>query len=184
MGKFTAYKIPLKSLPTGIHEFDFHLDKVFFTDMDNSDIHNADLTVHLTVEVKPQVYMLRFVITGTLTLICDRCLDDMIVPVETEYNLNVKYGDQYDDSTDDVLVIPHSDNYLNVAYLIYDTAALAIPMRHVHPAGKCNRQMSDLLRQHRAEAAADGDDSSDGDDDNIATDPRWDALSQLTDNNE
>ena len=194
MGKFTAYKIPLKSLPAGVSEFDFKLDKAFFQNMENADIHDADLDVHLTVETKPDVYHMAFTISGTITLICDRCLDQLVTPIETEYKLNVKFGEDYDDSTDDLLVIPQADNYLNVAYMIYDTVALAIPMRHVHPAGKCNRQMSTLLRHHRAQTPADAesDDSIEqqliDEIDTIDTapdtptatiDPRWEGLSKL-----
>ena len=29
MGKFTAFKLPLKSLTKGTHSFDYHLDKQF-----------------------------------------------------------------------------------------------------------------------------------------------------------
>lgn len=202
LGKFTAYKIPLKSLPNGVHEFDFKLDKTFFENMENADIHGADLTVHLTVDAKPEVYQMAFTVTGDLTLICDRCLDQLIVPIETSYALNVKYGDDYDDSVDDLLVIPQSDNYLNVAYMIYDTVALAIPIRHVHPLGKCNRQMSALLRKHRAQTSADVDEDSieqqlidemDTMDQSPASptestatpvDPRWEGLAKLNDKSE
>lgn len=195
MGKFTAYKIPLHSLPAGVHQFDFHLDKVFFDNMENTDIHGADLQVKLSVEVKPQVYVLDFHITGTLTLICDRCLDNLVVPVDVTYSLNVKYGDSFDDSVDDLLVIPAAETHLNVAYLIYDTVALAIPMRHVHPAGQCNRAMSALLHKHRAQTPADSDEASleqqlieeiddTPADDASAIDPRWNGLAKLIDNSD
>ena len=49
MGKFTAYKLPLKSLAKGSHEFDYALGKQFFADMENTDIRNADVKVRLTV---------------------------------------------------------------------------------------------------------------------------------------
>ena len=78
MGKFTAYKIPLASMPQGLQTFEFHLDKKFFEDMENPDIHDADLDVLLTIDHKADLYNMLFSITGTITLICDRCLDDLI----------------------------------------------------------------------------------------------------------
>ena len=190
MGKFTEYKLPLKSLPEGTHSFEYHLGKKFFENMESPDIHDADLQVQLTVTYKRDLYTLDFTITGTITLICDRCLDDLIMPVETEYHINVKYGDDYNDEADDLLVIPESDNYLNVAYILYDTVALTVPIKHVHPMGKCNRQMSQMLKKHRARPA---DDDSELEDELIEemdsmdasdpaeqpTDPRWDALKGL-----
>lgn len=198
MGKFTEYKLPLKSMAPGTHEFEYKLGKTFFSNMESEDIHDADLRVALTVVHKADLYELDFAIEGTITLICDRCLDDLEYPVDTTYHINVKYGDDYNDDNDNLLVIPESDNFLNVAYMIYDTVALTIPIKHVHPLGKCNRQMSAMLKKHRAHDANDEDsaleeqlideidtiDSAPAEE-NTSTDPRWDALKNLkTDSND
>lgn len=191
MGKFTAYKLPLKSLAAGTYDYEYHLGKQFFTDMESADIHDADLTVKLTVTHKRDIYRLDFTITGTITLICDRCLDDLIMPVDTTYSIAVKYGDDYNDEADDLLIIPESDNFLNVAYMIYDTVALTIPIKHVHPMGKCNRQMSAMLRKHRAHRPGDEDaelednlidemETMDTERDEPPADPRWDGLKALS----
>lgn len=191
MGKFTAYKLPLKSLAAGTYDYEYHLGKQFFTDMESADIHDADLTVKLTVTRKRDIYRLDFTITGTITLICDRCLDDLIMPVDTTYSIAVKYGDDYNDEADDLLIIPESDNFLNVAYMIYDTVALTIPIKHVHPMGKCNRQMSAMLRKHRAHRPGDEDaelednlidemETMDTERDEPPADPRWDGLKALS----
>lgn len=193
MGKFSAFKLPLKSLPVGSHDFDYHLDKEFFQNMENSDIRDGNIDVHTTVVNKGQYYDLTFNIKGELTLLCDRCLDEMQLPVETQYHIIVKYGPDFNDDSDDLLEIPESDNFLNVAYMIYDTIVLEIPIKHVHPLGKCNRAMSSLLRKHRAPGSLDDDaelqeellddDLLEESDSTASTDPRWDALKNLTDDN-
>ena len=190
MGKFSAFKLPLKSLGTGTHNFEYHLDKQFFTNMENSDIHGADLDVKLTVVYNGEFYTLDFSIAGEVTLICDRCLDDLHFPIEATYHIVVKYGEDYNDDNDEVLEIPAGDAFLNVAYMIYDTVVLAIPIKHVHPLGKCNRHMSAMLKKHRA--TTDGEDSEledqlieemdsmeDSQPAQETTDPRWDALRKL-----
>lgn len=186
LGKFTEYKIPLMSMPEGEHRYEFHLERQFFVNMESTDIYDADLRVALTVTHKGDIYNFSFKINGTITLICDRCLDSLIWPVDTYYNIGVRYGDSYNDESDDLLIIPSSDTYLNVAYMIHDTVALTIPIKHVHPAGKCNRQMSAVLKKHRAFSSGDDDygleepfigESDDGQDvGESTTDPRWDAL--------
>lgn len=148
MGKFSAFNIPLKSLAEGSHEFDLHLSQKFFDDMENPDVRDANLDVKLTVTVVRDRYDLQFHVTGDITTLCDRCLDDLVIPIDATYHLMVEYGTDYNDESDVLLVIPTSDNYLNVAYMIYDTVVLAIPMKHVHPMGKCNRQMTAMLRKH------------------------------------
>lgn len=189
MGKFSEFKLPLKSIPAGTQEFSYHLDKAFFVNMENADVRDADVDVHLTVTHKNDVYDLVFHLTGTVTVACDRCLDNLELPVDTTYQVAVKYGDDYRDDADGMIEIPESDNFLNVAYMIHDTAALAIPIKHVHPLGKCNRAMSTLLKKHRAHTPGDPDaeledELLDGIDDADtgeaqATDPRWDALRGL-----
>lgn len=194
MGKFSAYKLPLKSLGIGTHEFEYHLDKQFFANMESSDVHDADLSVHLTVTYKGDFYDLDFHITGEVVLICDRCLDDLHFPIDATYHIVVKYGDDYNDDSDEVLEIPQSDSSLNVAYMLYDTVELAIPIKHVHPMGKCNRQMSALLKKHRATTGdedaelenelIDEIDSMPNSSDDAPSDPRWDALRKLSDMDE
>ena len=192
MGKFSEFKLPLKSIPVGTQEFTYHLDKRFFEDMENADVRDADIDVHLTVTHKNDVYDLVFHLTGTVTVACDRCLDNLELPVDTTYQVAVKFGDDYRDDADGMIEIPESDNYLNVAYMIHDTAALAIPIKHVHPLGKCNKAMSTLLKKHRAHTPGDPDaeledelidemdaDDSSETDDTIPSDPRWDALKGL-----
>lgn len=181
-------------MPEGTQEFAYHLDKQFFVNMESTDVHDADLEVRLTVVHKHDMYNLAFHIIGTVTLICDRCLDDLILPIDVTYDIAVKYGDDYDE-TDELLIIPQTDLTLNVSYMIYDTVSLAIPLKHVHPMGKCNRAMSALLRKHRAvkddedaelaetligEMEAMPDDVDDAPSEAPATDPRWDGLKKLS----
>ncbi len=180
-------------MPEGVETFDYHLDKTFFTNMENVDVREADLDVKLTVVNRGGIYNLDFAITGNVTLLCDRCLDDLVLPIDAPYHIAVKYGDCYNDESDELLEIPESDNYLNVAYMIYDTVALAIPIKHVHPLGKCNRAMSAILKKHRAHSIDDDEQMLDdelfdeiddmGSASDTPTDSRWDELKKLNDNN-
>ena len=195
MGKFSQFNLPLKSLPKGTHQFEYHLDKQFFDNMESADIRDADVNVTLEVTYANDVYDLHFTVKGSVVVPCDRCLDDLTLDIDTTYSVKVKYGEEYRDDSDDIMEIPESDTTLNVAYMIYDTVSLAIPIKHVHPMGKCNRAMSSLLKKHRAVAANDADaeledelieemdsmpePSDDSRDEDAPSDPRWDKLKDL-----
>lgn len=191
MGKFSEFELPLKSLPLGTHTFSYHIGKQFFVDMESADVRDADLSVLLTVKHDGEPYVLEFAVSGTVTVPCDRCLDDLVCPIEATYGVTVKLGKDYNDDSDEVLQIPATDPTLNVSYMICDTVVLAIPMKHIHAPGQCNRAMSAVLRRHRA-AEPDGDILTDGEDGDMAecdsgsepTDPRWEALKKLKDNEE
>jgi uncharacterized metal-binding protein YceD (DUF177 family) len=176
--KFSEFKLPLKSMPIGNQQFEYHLGKEFFANMESSDIHDANLTVNLSVTHKSDIYDLNFEITGEMTLLCDRCLDEMQQPVDVEYHIVIKYGDEYCDDLDEVIAIPENENYFNVAELIYDTVSLEIPIMHVHPEGECNEAMNEILQQHQA-----GEGGQSVSDEEQPIDPRWAKLKELSENN-
>lgn len=153
MGKFTQFKVQLASLPDGHHEQDFVIDTDFFKNMENPDILSADVHVHMDLDKRGDTYDCRFHCQGTLQIPCDRCLDPLTHEIDTTYHVVVKYGDEFDDGADDLLVIPWSNTSLNVAYMLNDTLLLTIPLRHVHPAGQCNRAMAAALSRHSGSTA-------------------------------
>ena len=161
MGKYSAYKVQLASLPEGKFQQDFVCDTQFFKNMENEDVVNSDVQVHLDLENRHGFYDLKFTLKGVVQVPCDRCLDPIDIEVDTAYDIKVQYGDDYDDASDDLLIIPASNPYLNVAYMLYDTILLTIPMRHVHPLGKCNRAMAAALNKHKVRGGEEDDEMVD-----------------------
>lgn len=188
MGKFELYKIDLKNLTPGVHEFDYLLENKFFVDIDGDQCQKGKVHVHLTLKRTAMVFELNFHSEGVVVIPCDRCLDDMEQPIETDNRLYVKFGSEYAEESDEILIIPEDDGTLNIAWFLYEFIALAIPMKHVHAPGKCNKAMSAKLSQHRARSIDDEDDDFEDMNDNeiseqnVPTDPRWDALKGLIEN--
>ncbi len=168
MGNFSQYKVQLASLADGKHEQEFECGSEFFKNMENPDVISSDVHVHLDLIKKNEAYDLTFTCKGMIQVPCDRCLDPIDLDVDTTYHITVKYGEDYNDETDDLLIIPESDSYINVAYMLYDTIVLTIPLRHVHPLGKCNRAMAAALHKHRSNAGDDIDEALDEVDEEIA----------------
>lgn len=163
------------------------MDADFFNDIEPTDVHASSVDAVVKVDRKSdEIFQLDMVLKGEITIPCDRCLDDMQLPVDTSYHLSVKIGDEYDDSRDEVLTIPGHWRELDLAPLLRDTVLLTIPIKHVHPEGECNAAMIERLSQHATaidddEAMRSGSESEDTF--NLGDDPRWDALRKLKDNN-
>ena len=51
--------------------------------------------------------------------------------------------------------------------MLYDTIVLTIPLRHVHPMGKCNRAMLAALHKHRNSGDEEVDEAMDAVDNEI-----------------
>ena len=146
MEKDKTFEIDLVQLKEGkIYEHDYHIGRSFFEDTENHDVSDSDVDVHLQIEKRHDAYVLEFDFAGTLYVPCDRCLEAVSVPVDEIYDLMVRHGEEYDDSHDDLLIIPENQTRLDVAPMIYDTLLLAIPLRCVHPDGECNSEMQQAL---------------------------------------
>ena len=178
----------------GTHEFEFHLDNVFFKNIDGDEFQKGDVTVHLTVIKTSLTHEFVFKIDGVIQIPCDRCLDEMDQQISTISNLYVKLGKEYSEESDDVVIIPEDEGEINLAWFLYEFIALEIPMKHVHAPGKCNKTVSSKLRKHMSRSTSEDDDITEFSDDDMSeeinddaddvpTDPRWDELKKLIDNN-
>ena len=175
-----ALKLKIKTLPFGTHAVECHLDESFFNLDEQTEVRRADVDVTLQVTRKSEnTYHLEIACDGTVTIPCDRCLDDLDLPVEVDYSLNVEQmGTELDDSNDELLIVPSDWRELDAAPIVRDTVLLAIPMTHCHENEEdCNVDMLDLLDSHLAEAVP--DDVDDDQSETTSTDPRWEALKKL-----
>ncbi|MBQ8529716.1 MAG: DUF177 domain-containing protein [Parabacteroides sp.] len=185
MGKFNLYNIDLKNLTPGVHEFEYLLENKFFVDIDGDQVQKGKVNVSLSVKRSSMMFEMNFQIQGVVWVPCDRCLDDVEVPIETQNRLIVKFGREYTEESDEVVVVPEDEGAINLAWFLYEFIALAVPMKHVHAPGKCNKAMSSKLKKHTARSMEDEyeDDDTEGEvKPEITTDPRWDGLKGLLEN--
>ncbi len=80
----------------------------------------------------------------------------------------MKFGEEYDDSNEDIITIPQKDSDFNVANLIYETVVLSIPMKKVAPSVRDNDEYEKLLEKYSPKQIEEEEEQS--------TDPRWEAL--------
>jgi len=175
-----ALRLKIKTLPFGTHAVECHLDESFFNTDEQTEVRRASVDVTLQVTRKSEnTYHLEIACNGTLTTACDRCLDDLDLPVDVNYSLDVEQmGNELDDSNDELLIVPAEWRELDAAPLVRDTVLLAMPMMHVHEnEDDCNADMLDALDSHRVESVPDSDDIMQSE--TTGTDPRWEALKKL-----
>jgi len=172
-----------------VEEYEYLLDNQFFTNIGGEDIQKGKVKTQLKISKIGSAFDLSFMFNGIVIVPCDRCLDDMDLPIETSAHLIVKLGKDYSEESDEIVVIPETEGIINLAWFLYEFVALAVPIKHVHAPGKCNKQMTSKLKKHLTKS--DDDDQSfdsdaaddviitDDDSDEERTDSRWDALKGL-----
>ncbi|MCB0401331.1 MAG: DUF177 domain-containing protein [Flavobacteriales bacterium] len=139
------YIIAFEGLKQGTHHFEFEVDNKFFETFDCFEFNSSAFKVDLELEKRSTMLLLEFSFTGSFTVPCDRCLDDVEMPLSGAEKLIVKFGsDNYTD-TDDILILPDSEHEINVAANIYEFIMLHVPQKRVHEKGKCNQNVIDAL---------------------------------------
>ena len=137
--------IPLNGLPAGKSVFSWHAGKEFFDGFDNSEVLDADLSVRAEVEKSGSYLGADISLDGTLTVACDRCLEDLAMPVDETVRLSFKFGDEPAGGGADpaegereTVWLPTDGGDIDLSQIVYDYACLALPMQRVHPEGGCD----------------------------------------------
>jgi len=192
MSKFEQYNIVLKDISTEIHNFEFDLDDVYFKKIDSPEVQKGKVKAKVSVKKILSIYELNFQLDGTIIIPCDRCLDDMELTIRYKEKLQVKFGTTFSEE-DEIVIVPESDGGINIAWFLYEFIVLNIPIKHVHAAGECNKTMVTKLKTHITRKKSDDDDDDNSlmeldDDDDFSTDetqtdPRWEGLPNITENN-
>ena len=190
MSKFEQYNIPLKDLKDEIRVFEFDLNDSYFKKIDSPEVQHGNIKAKLSVCKKLDTFELNFQIDGVIQIPCDRCLDIMNQLIQYKEKLKVKFGETFSEE-EEIVIVPEADGCINVAWFLYEFIVLNIPMKHVHIPGECNKTMVNKLKKHITRQKTDDDDVEvidldDEDDftaDETPTDPRWDGLQNIFENN-
>lgn len=171
MNTASCFKIDFGDIATDGTTRKWHLDDAFFEALDEQEIEHGSLDATLRVNKKNDAFELSFDIKGNVQIPCDRCLEPMTQEIDANDTLQVRLGDSLQDDGD-VITVPTDEPVLDVAWNLFETIVLAIPICHTHPDGACSREMMDILAGHTAKQ---------DDEQQPHVDARWDALRTLLD---
>ncbi|MDQ0783378.1 uncharacterized metal-binding protein YceD (DUF177 family) [Chryseobacterium sp. W4I1] len=176
MDKLRNYDVSFSGLKNGKHTFKFEIEKAFFQLFDTEqEFTNPKIIADVFLEKHTTFLEFEIKVHGTVELICDLTNDEFDYPIENEIRILVNFGEEYDDSNEDVITIPTSDHAFNVAQLIYENVQLSIPMKKISP----NISDDDLEILNKFSPK----DIEEAEEEKHDSDPRWEALKKLKDNN-
>ena len=135
--------IPLNGLAAGENRFSWHAGKEFFEAFENTEILDADLDVSVMVEKSGRYVGVDCDVEGSVSVECDRCLEELEMPVNLDILLSVKFGDaESSDETQEgereVIFLPVDNTELDMKQVVYDYVCLSLPLQRVHEEGECN----------------------------------------------
>ena len=99
-------------------KYEFLLDNLFFAHIDGPEVQIGKVNVELTVIQTSRAFELSVQTEGIVWVPCDRWLDEMEQPGTSSDKLMVKFGHEYAEEGDNLIVIPEEEGQINVACLI------------------------------------------------------------------
>src|SRR5690606_6093430 len=174
MKKLKDFDIPFVGLKQGKHQFDFKIKTAFFDAFEYDDFNEADVEVSLILDKKSSLLELAFEAQGYVNVNCDVCNLEYDQQVKGELHLVVKFGDEYNDENEEILIIPHGEYLINVAQYIYELIVLSVPLKRVHPGVEDGTLSTEILDKLEKLQPKEEKEHKDGE-----TDPRWDQLKKL-----
>lgn len=133
MNPLKEYILPVSGLDIGEHEYQFDIDNQFFTHFEGSLVTEGEFNVSLLFEKKSNLFVLDFVVEGTIPTECDRCTASIQLPIYEEHQLVVKLTNEPDlEEEADIVFLPESTDELDVSQYVYEFIILSIPLNKMY----------------------------------------------------
>ena len=177
MKDLKEFTIPFVGLKLGKHQFNFELKKAFFEHFEYDEFNDA--AINLDVLLEKMSTLLEFTLTfnGTVNVACDMTNELFDQEISGSYKFVVKFGEEYNDENEDLLILPHGEFEVNIQQYIYELIVLAVPSKRVHPGVLDGTLESDVLEKLEELSPREKEMKAEEE-----TDPRWDKLKNLLNN--
>jgi uncharacterized protein len=163
------FDIDIARLELGNHNYAFKIDDEFFGLFDYGLVEHGDVNVDVSLEKKATFITFNYRLNGKVKLICDRSLDEFDHELTAENKVILKFGEEAQELTDELELIPYNTQIINIARHIYEFVTVAIPMKKLHPRYLDEADDNQIIYSSK----------SDEDIEESTLDPRWSELKKL-----
>jgi len=163
-----SFEIPYTGLVLGNHQFNFEIGESFFKNIEYSEIKLGKVKARVNLIKESTMLVLNFSLQGFVTLMCDRCLENYNQDIEGSFKLIVKFGEQAEEISDEMITVLADDSSLNLEPFLYEYIVLLLPLKHVHPDDEDGNHTCDVEMLKQIDEYSE-----------TKADPRWDALKDI-----
>jgi uncharacterized metal-binding protein YceD (DUF177 family) len=126
--------LQFSGLALGEHRFEFVLDETFFSEFPQQDLEGLrPVTVRVLMRKANHMLELDFAFEGAMDTTCDLSNDPFVLELHNAFSVVVKFGEAFDDSEPEVLVLPHGSYEVDLKQYLYELVALSLPLQRVKP---------------------------------------------------
>ena len=174
MKDLKQFNIPFVGLKEGNHLFDYQIDNTFFEAFEFQEYNNTNVKATVDFNKKSSLIELNFNVSGTVNIPCDLTGELFDQEIEGNLPLIVKFGPEFNDENEEILILPYEEYQINIAQYIYELIVLSVPSKRVHPGvidGTLDSEALKKLKELEPKIEKPVVEE--------ATDPRWDKLKNL-----
>ncbi|MCL6293509.1 YceD family protein [Jejuia spongiicola] len=175
MKPLKEFTIPFVGLKIGKHHFEYKIEQTFFEHFEYEEFNDVNIQVDVELEKKTTLLELHFKASGYVNINCDLTNEPFNQTIKNEFDLVVKFGDEYNDENIDILIVPHGTYEISIQQYIYELIVLSVPIKRVHPGiedGTLNSEILEKLEELSPKL-------KENKDTNEEIDPRWNTLKKL-----
>ena len=171
-----AYSVNIVGLSNKEHHFEYEFGDEFFRRYGTDLLSKGKFKVDVLLNKHETFIEVQFKIKGTAGLICDRSLEPFDYPIENDSKIVFKYGEEYQEMTDEIIVIPRDTASLELGQYIYEFISLAVPIKKLHPKFR-NDEGEDDVTEGKIVYSSETTEEKKDEEEKI--DPRWNILKKL-----
>ena len=175
MKPLKEFTIPFVGLKQGLHQFEYQIGNPFFEHFEYDDFNASAVRIELEFIKKTTMFELHFKASGTVNVNCDVTNEPFDLEIKNEFFLVIKFGDEYNNENEEILIIPYGEYEINVQQYIYELIVLGVPSKRVHPGVEDGTLQSDILEKLEELSLKEETLENNSEE----TDPRWDKLKNL-----
>lgn len=168
MKDLKEFNISFTGLKVEKHRFDYQIDKKFFEYFQYDEFEKAAIKVSLDFEKTHNSFYLKFNSEGLVTVLCDLTSEPFELEVAGDLSLIVRFGEEFNNDDEDILIIPYNAFQFDVSQFIYEMIVLSLPSKRIHPGiaeGTLNSEVLRKLEEYQVRKEI--------------IDPRWEKLKEL-----
>jgi len=177
MKELKEFTLSIAGLKLGEHLYDFKINKAFFEQLEYDEFNDAAINLEAVVQKTSRLLEFTLNFEGTVNVFCDVSNEPYDQFVSRSYQFTVRFGEEYNDLEEDLLILPYGSTEVNIQQYVYESVILSVPLRRVHHGvldGSLKSEILDKLEELRPKSPMEGDE-----DEQEQTDPRWDSLKKL-----
>lgn len=169
----SEYIINFAGLKQGFHSMEFLINSSFFEEMQSDEKLDVEMRLDIEIEKNINLLVFKFHFSGFMNTQCDRCGDDVSLPLNFSETLYVKITDRSENEEDiNVVTLATNEYQIDIHSHVYEFIMVHLPFRRIHGVdieGKslCNEAALKFLEEKEK----------------TDIDPRWEALKKLKSDN-